>query len=213
MSTSSYSTSSSSNSLSLASSSSHLPYHHPQPMSSLSLGSQSSRHTSTSTGKTPRFYSSPVQNGFETPLQLYGLERREPSIHEKRKRSRRISHALGEIAENPAPPFKLDTVTSPPINKLRRRSTFLRGSPPVSAAASSPRSMVDGPCTPQSEPGSAWSISTTQSHSFTHRLVRRLSVLSIRRKNPMQSSLSGVALSNGIGPSMQHGTRLQPGFI
>ncbi|KAJ5475649.1 hypothetical protein N7539_007936 [Penicillium diatomitis] len=207
----SYSPSTSYYSPSLASTTSGLPYHHTQPMSSLSLASQSSRRTSTS-AKSPRFYSSPVQDGYGTPVQLYGLERREPSIHEKPKRSRRISYALGGIEENLSSMNSDTTPMRATANKIRRRPTLRLGSSPVPPVmAPSPRIMEDGASTPQFPPESAWSISTTQTSGFARRLTRRLSVFSMRRKTAVQSGRE-MPSPDSIGSPLQHGSRLQPTF-
>lgn len=150
--------------------------------------------------KYPRFYSSPVdEDTNSTPLQVYGLEQREPSIYCKPPRLlRRVSHALGDIRED----LSLDT------EKLKRRSTVFFD--PVS-----PREIPvtsDGP--PRSRPMSIISFDNWSSptRGMSQRISRRLSVFSSRGK-PTSSKGASISSPNLIASSTQYGNRSQNSFI
>lgn len=178
---------------SAASSDPHLPYQHPQPLSTLSLASQHQRRTPMAI-KYPRFYSSPLDDTLSTPLQLYGHEQREPSIYEKPKLLRRVSHALDDIKEDFS--LNLDPARST-ANKIKRRSTLLfdgsfgAGPRPETADGSLPSSM------------SIMSVSAPQ-RGLSRRLSRRLSIFSTRRKGATVSKVASISSPNLIGSSTQY---------
>ncbi|KAL2818875.1 hypothetical protein BJX63DRAFT_428950 [Aspergillus granulosus] len=73
--------------------------------------------------KYPRFYSTPLNQDLpdSTPLQIYGLEEREPSIAEKPRRFVRFSRALDDIKEDFTQP---QTRGGADAIRARRQSTF-----------------------------------------------------------------------------------------
>lgn len=186
----------SSYSSSVSSSEPHLPYQHPQPPSTLSLGSQPRR----TMPKSPRFYSSPMdEEASSTPVQRYGYEQREPSIMEKPKLLRRVSHALDDIKED----FSLqlsDPATT--AKKIKRRSTLYLSD----TLGPSPRpETADGP--PRSRPMSIISFDAwSQPQRLTRRLSRRLSVFSLSgRGKPSSTQAGSISSPNLIGSSTQYG--------
>ncbi|KAJ5153500.1 uncharacterized protein N7482_009978 [Penicillium canariense] len=186
----------SSYSSSASSSERHLPYQHPQPLSTLSLGSQHPRGIPMPI-KYRRFYSSPLDDSAETPLQLYGIEQREPSIIEKPKLLRRVSHALDDIKEDFS--LQLDPTRSA-ASKIKRRSTFLGD-----ANIGAPRpETAGGPLPPRSRPMSAISVSSPH-RGLSRRLGRRLSIFSARSKTAGGSKGASISSPNLIGSSMQCG--------
>ncbi|CAG7989115.1 unnamed protein product [Penicillium salamii] len=150
--------------------------------------------------KYPRFYSSPVdEDTNSTPLQVYGLEQREPSIYCKPpKLLRRVSHALGDIRED----LSLDT------EKLKRRSTVFFE--PVSPR-DAPPATSDGP---RSRPMSIISFDNWSgpTRGMSQRISRRLSVFSSRGK-PVSSKGGCISSPNLIGSSTQYASRSQNSFI
>ncbi|KAJ5692726.1 hypothetical protein N7462_002149 [Penicillium macrosclerotiorum] len=193
----------SSYSSSVSSSDPHLPYQYPQPMSTLSLGSQHPRRNPMS-AKYPRYYSSPVDDGSETPLQIYGYEQREPSIYEKPKLMRRVSHALGNIQED----FSLQLDARSTANKIKRRSTLM-----LDGNMMAPRpETADSPMPPRSRPMSIMSASLPQ-RGLSRRLSRRLSIFSGRSKSSMGSKSASISSPNLIGSSTQYEERNQASFI
>ena len=190
----------SSYSSSVSSSEPHLPYTHPQPPSSLSLASQAPRRTMP---RTRRFYSSPMDEDANTPLQRYGYEQREPSImEEKPKLFRRMSHALDDIKEDFS--LQLNDPAST-ANKIKRRSTLYLSD--TLSASPRPDTSDGGP--PRSRPMSiisfdAWS---QPQRNFGRRLSRRLSVFSLsgRGKGPGGSQAASISSPNLIGSSTQYG--------
>ncbi|KKK18583.1 hypothetical protein P175DRAFT_0500424 [Aspergillus ochraceoroseus IBT 24754] len=97
--------------------------------------------------KYPRYYATPLKEDIpdSTPLQLYGLEPREPSIAEKRGRFQRFSRALDDIREDIT--LQLEPQALADRAKVRRRmSTFL---PETSST----------PSLPSARPGSSASFS------------------------------------------------------
>lgn len=190
---------------SAASSDLHLPYQNHQPMSTLSLGSQHPRRTPMPI-KYPRFYSSPLDDSLETPLQVYGYEQREPSIYEKPKLFRRVSHALDDIKEDFS--LNLDPARST-ANKIKRRSTFLLD---ANFGASPRPETADGPMPPRSRPMSILSVSTPQ-RGLSRRLSRRLSIFSTRSKIATGSKSASISSPNLIGSSTQYANGSQTTFI
>ncbi|CAI7625338.1 unnamed protein product [Penicillium glandicola] len=173
------------------------PYQHP-PASSLSLNS---RRTPMAV-KYPRFYSSPMdQETDSTPLDVYGLEQREPSIYGKPpKLLRRVSHVLGDIRED----FSQDARQT--TQKLKRRSTMF--SPPPSRSEAPMTS--HGP--PRSRPLSIISFDNWSypKRGMGQRISRRLSIFSRNKASPPMSSISSPNL---IGSSTEYGNRSQASFI
>jgi hypothetical protein len=151
--------------------------------------------------KYPRFYSSPIDSEtHSTPLEIYGLEQREPSIYGRPpKLLRRVSHALGDIRED----FSLDT------EKLKRRSTIFFD--PVSVSPREPPMTSDGP---RSRPMSIisfdnWSAPT---RNMSQRISRRLSIFSSRGK-PAGSKGASISSPNLLGSSTQYGNQSQASFV
>lgn len=171
-------------------------------MSTLSLGSQHPRRNPMPV-KYPRFYSSPLDDGLETPLQVYGYEQREPSIYEKPKLFRRVSHALDDIKEDFS--LNLDPARST-ANKIKRRSTFLLD---ANFVATPRPETTDGPM-PRSM--SVMSVSTPQ-RGLSRRLTRRLSIFSTRSKSAAVSKTASISSPNLIGSSTQYANGSQTNFI
>lgn len=153
--------------------------------------------------KYPRFYSSPLEEGPETPLQVYGLEQREPSIIEKPKLLRRVSHALDDIKED----FSLQDTA----NKIKRRSTLLLdghlGTPSRPQTAAGP---------PRSRPMSIISVEAWSSPPgrLSRRLSRRLSIFSSSsRKASGGSKTASISSPNLIGSSTQYGGERSQSYI
>ncbi|KAJ5815828.1 hypothetical protein N7447_008061 [Penicillium robsamsonii] len=161
------------------------------------------------TVKYPRFYSSPVDEETEsTPLQVYGLEQREPSIYDKPpKLFRRVSHVLGDIRED----FSMDARQT--TEKLKRRSTMFSDGPGLSAPPSRSAPMTShGP--PRSRPISIISFDnwSAPKRGMSQRISRRLSVFSLRGK-PASTKGASISSPNLIGSSTQYGNRSQASFI
>ncbi|KAF3390351.1 hypothetical protein F1880_009385 [Penicillium rolfsii] len=199
------STTNSTYSSSAASSDPHLPYQNHQPISTLSLGSQHPRRTPMPV-KYPRFYSSPLDDGLETPLQLYGYEQREPSIYEKPKLFHRVSHALDDIKEDFS--LNLDPARST-TNKIKRRSTMLLD---ANLGASPRPETAGGPVPAHSRPMSILSGSMPQ-RGLSRRLSRRLSIFSTRRKIATGPGSASISTPNLIGSSTQYANGSQTSFI
>ncbi|KAJ6116539.1 hypothetical protein N7512_006264 [Penicillium capsulatum] len=156
--------------------------------------------------KTPRFYSSPMDEEAATPLQRYGHEQREPSIMEKPKLLRRVSHALDDIKED----FSLQlSDPASTANKIKRRSTLYLSD----TLNTSPRpETAHGP--PRSRPMSiisfdAWS---QPQRRLSRGLSRRLSVFSLSGRKP-GSAQGSISSPNLIGSSTQYGGNSQPPFL
>ena len=185
---SSYSSSNSSSDL-------HLPYIHPQPSSTFSFGSQfhtTTRQQSRMPIKYRRFYSSPLDESSDsTPLQLYGLEQREPSIMEKPRLLHRVSNALDDIKED----FSLQIDPRSSANKIKRRSTFFDGT----VGPHSRPETADGSFT-RSPPRSIVSMDaySLPQRRLTRRLSRHFSVFS---RHKSMSSATTISPPNLIGSS------------
>ncbi|KAJ5639207.1 uncharacterized protein N7484_007069 [Penicillium longicatenatum] len=177
----------SSYSSSVSSSDPHLPYQHPQPTSTVSLP-QARR----AMPKYRRFYSSPMDEGDSTPIQLYGLERRPNSIIEKPKLLRRVSHALDDIKEDFA--YQLADPSSTAA-KLKRRSTFLLDG---SLGTTSPRPETADCHGPSSRRMSV--LSAAPQRGLSRRLSRRLSIFGGRKVGERPSTAS-ISTPNLIGSS------------
>lgn len=156
--------------------------------------------------KYPRFYASPMDDGSENPVQAYGLEQREPSIYEKPKLLRRVSHALDDIKEDFA--FQLDAREA--ANKIKRRSTFFLD-PNFSVAEARPETSA-GP--PRSRPMSIMSVETWSApqRGLSRRLSRRLSIFSGRKASD-SPPLSSISSPNLIGSSTPYVGDRRPTFI
>ncbi|KAJ5909522.1 hypothetical protein N7504_004165 [Penicillium tannophilum] len=178
----------SSYSSSVSSSDPHLPYQHPQPSSTVSLGSQPRRAPM----KYRRFYSSPVDDGDSTPIQLYGLEQRPLSIIEKPKLFRRVSHALDDIKEDFA--YQIGDPSSTAA-KLKRRSTFLLDGS-LGTAPRPETADCHGP--PTSRRMSI--MSAAPERGLSRRLSRRLSIFG-GRKGLDRPSTASISTPNLIGSS------------
>ncbi|KAL4809929.1 hypothetical protein BDV18DRAFT_129897 [Aspergillus unguis] len=76
--------------------------------------------------KYPRFYSTPLNQDHpdSTPLQIYGLEEREPSIIERPRRFVRFSRALDDIKEDFTSPSTPNFRNTAEAIRARRQSTF-----------------------------------------------------------------------------------------
>ncbi|KAL4966029.1 uncharacterized protein BDV14DRAFT_199478 [Aspergillus stella-maris] len=76
--------------------------------------------------KYPRFYSTPLnqEEPDSTPLQIYGLEEREPSIAERPRRFVRFSRALDDIKEDFTSPTTPNPRNTAEAIRARRQSTF-----------------------------------------------------------------------------------------
>ncbi|KAJ6112229.1 hypothetical protein N7523_008290 [Penicillium sp. IBT 18751x] len=171
----------------------HLPYQHQQPLSTLSLGSQHPRKASMRP-KYPRFYASPMDDGSESPIQAYGLEQREPSIYERPRLLRRVSHALDDIKEDLA--YQLDARET--ANKIKRRSTFFLDPHFNIAEENRPETSAG---TSRSRPMSIMSVEawTAPQRGLSRRLSRRLSIFG--RKTPEGSPMASISSPNLIGSS------------
>lgn len=158
---------------------------------------RSSRRSPMPIKHNPRFYSSPVDDKIEsTPLELYGLEQREPSIYgEAPNILRRFSDALGDLRED----ISLDT------QKLKRRSTMFFDA----SALPAPPTTFDGS---RSRPTSIMSSDnwTEQTKGMGRRISRRLSVFSSRSKST--SPQAKISSPNLIGSSTSYAQRSQNSF-
>lgn len=141
-----------------------------------------------------RFYSSPLNESSDsTPLQVYGLEQREPSIIEKpRNRLQRVSYALDDIKED----FTVQLNPRTTAEKLKRRTSIFvqdasRPGTPEPAERSSGRPMSI--------------LSFDNWSSPPRRLSRRLSSFSSfsRRKGTARSQAS-ISQPSLIGSSTQY---------
>ncbi|KAL3453324.1 hypothetical protein BJX65DRAFT_120739 [Aspergillus insuetus] len=172
--------------------------------------------------KYPRFYSTPLNQDLpeSTPLQIYGLEEREPSIAEKPRRFVRFSRALDDIKEDFSQPQARGTADA---IRARRQSTFssfffdngstptLNGSASASGSGFSRASSVSGrgghgsgtnspdferppvPPIPEDVPVSMKPL---------RRLSRRLSTLSFsQRKARYRGGNASISQPNLIGSS------------
>ncbi|KAI9369018.1 hypothetical protein BJX61DRAFT_549944 [Aspergillus egyptiacus] len=176
--------------------------------------------------KYPRFYSTPLNNEIpdSTPLQMYGLEEREPSIIERPRRFR-FSRALDDIKEDSTQPDHHQPPTSAVGIRSRRHSTFsffetnfsnptLNNTLPTASVsgfslgscASTRESIVSDTRPPMSAvpseptPGSA----SSSRMKLGRRLSRRLSVLSFaQRKGKYRAGNASISQPNLIGSSNQ----------
>jgi hypothetical protein len=148
-----------------------------------------------------------MDDGSENPVQAYGLEQREPSIYEKPKLLRRVSHALDDIKEDFT--FQLDARET--ANKIKRRSTFLLD---ANFAIPEDRPQTSaGP--PRSRPMSIMSVEawSAPQRRLTRHLSRRLSIFSSGRKSSEGSQMSSISSPNLIGSSTQYQGERSETFI
>ncbi|PWY87501.1 hypothetical protein BO70DRAFT_195674 [Aspergillus heteromorphus CBS 117.55] len=153
--------------------------------------------------KIPRYYSTPVKEDLpdSTPLQMYGLEQREPSIAERPKLLRRFSHALDDIKED----FALQP-SSEKIRSKRRQSIFgIDEIPGSSASLYSPG--MDIPVSAEPQPPRSRPVSIFSSEAWappTKKLSRRMSIFSSRRQKKFSPGQAGsISQPNLIGASTQ----------
>ncbi|KAJ5621551.1 hypothetical protein N7528_006334 [Penicillium herquei] len=185
----------SSYSSSVSSSDPHLPYQQPQPTSTLSLGSQHPRRTPMAP-KYPRFYTTPMDEATDsTPIQVYGLEQRPPSIIEKPKLLHRVSNALDDIKEDLA--YNMADPDSAAA-KFKRRSTFLLDGSLVPNAY---RPETASPRPSTARPMSVISVEPRSSRGLSHRLSRRLSIFGGRSKVAERPHTASISTPNLIGTS------------
>ncbi|KAL4990060.1 hypothetical protein BDW68DRAFT_54719 [Aspergillus falconensis] len=183
--------------------------------------------------KLPRFYSTPLNQDHpdSTPLNIYGLEEREPSIAERPRRFLRFSRALDDIKEDfisqPNPRNTAEAI------RARRQSTFssfffdnnsnptLSSAGPASASASvfhsSGASVASGAgsISPDSDGVSSAGArpfpppppipeDSTQRPTLGRRLSRRLSRLSFsQRRASYRAGSASISQPNLIGSSNQ----------
>ncbi|KAK1148733.1 hypothetical protein N8T08_008618 [Aspergillus melleus] len=156
----------------------------------------------------PRYYATPLKGTPDsTPLQMYGLEQREPSIAEKPKLLRRMSHALDDIKED----FSLQLEPREKLKSRHRQSTFMLdtsvgGSSGPGSSAGSSLSGAESPMAmepPRPRPMSTFSVDnwTPPSRSLTRRLSTRLGLSQKKRFRPGQGA--SISQPNLIGSSTQ----------
>ncbi|KAI9040710.1 uncharacterized protein KD926_007791 [Aspergillus affinis] len=158
----------------------------------------------------PRYYATPLKENTpnSTPLQLYGLEEREPSIAEKPKLLRRMSYALDDIKED----FSLQLEPREKLKSRHRQSTFMLdtsvgGSSGPGSSAGSSLSGGESPMTmesPRPRPMSTFTVDNwtpPPSQSLTRRLSTRLGLSQKKRFRPGQGA--SISQPNLIGSSMQ----------
>ncbi|KAL2854991.1 hypothetical protein BJY01DRAFT_243443 [Aspergillus pseudoustus] len=175
--------------------------------------------------KYPRFYSTPLNQDLpdSTPLQIYGLEEREPSIAEKPRRFVRFSRALDDIKEDFTQPQARDGADA---IRARRQSTFSsfffdNGSMPTLSENASMHSGVasgsgfsrassvsaghgSGANSPEFEKPPVPPIPEDVSMKPLRRLSRRLSTLSFsQRKARYRGGNASISQPNLIGSSNQ----------
>ncbi|KAF7594925.1 hypothetical protein BBP40_007961 [Aspergillus hancockii] len=151
------------------------------------------------TARCPRYYSTPLKadSPESTPLQMYGLEQREPSLYGDRpsKLLRRFSHALDDIKEDFS--LQLD-----PRNSKRRQSTLMLD---ISAPGSRAGSISGSESPVAAEPARPRPMSMMSTDNFippTRRLSRRLTLLGFR-KNRLRGGQASISQPNLIGSSTQ----------
>ncbi|RAL09037.1 uncharacterized protein BO97DRAFT_187394 [Aspergillus homomorphus CBS 101889] len=157
--------------------------------------------------KIPRYYSTPVREDIpeSTPLQMYGLEQRAPSICEKPKLLRRFSHALDDIVED----ISLQS-SSEKLLSRRRQSFFGIDEEAVMSSTSITSPTMDyypvpaHPQPPKARPMSVFSTAeAAPSPGPVRRLSRRLSVSFSRKKKFRPGQAASISQPNLIGASTQ----------
>ncbi|GAQ04074.1 hypothetical protein ALT_1395 [Aspergillus lentulus] len=165
------------------------------------------RRTRRDIPKIHRYYSTPLRadSPDSTPLQLYGLEQREPSIYEKPRLLRRFSHALDDIKEDLS--LQLDQNNMASKIRSRRQSMLMFD---TAAGPSDPD--ADGALHPDQRPITASGPPRSRPLSIlafdnwtppTRGLSRRLSTFRFgsRRKRASPAQLSSISQPNLIGSS------------
>ncbi|RHZ62926.1 hypothetical protein CDV55_106655 [Aspergillus turcosus] len=167
------------------------------------------RRTRRDIPKVDRYYSTPLRadSPDSTPLHLYGLEQREPSIYEKPppRLLRRFSHALDDIKED----FSLQLDPNNMTNKIRsRRQSMLMfdvtagpSGAGADAALHHPQRPMTASGPPRSRPLSILSFDNWTPP--TRALSRRLSTFRFgsRRKRASPAQLASISQPNLIGSS------------
>ncbi|KAL2824996.1 hypothetical protein BDW59DRAFT_75811 [Aspergillus cavernicola] len=169
--------------------------------------------------KYPRFYSTPLNQDMpdSTPLHIYGLEEREPSIAEKPRRFVRFSRALDDIKEDFT--MQPDIRNTADAIRARRQSTFSTfstffdnnnsnptlgstGLHSASASAFSSASLASGSMSVDSDRPPVPPIPSEPAAGPLRRLSRRLSVLSFsQRKARYRAGAASISQPNLIGSS------------
>ena len=171
-----------------------------------------------------RYYSSPVNNECQsTPVELYGLETRQPSIVERPKLLNRFSSALDDIKEDI--PLQLDPRNT--AQKIRRRTSSMlvldsstvgsgggRESDAADRGSMMPGAHSTGPSpAPPSRTATVNNVDinggSTRSHrkeslSAREKFGRRLSILSlgsVRRKGSRSHGLASISQPDLLGSS------------
>ncbi|RMJ25323.1 hypothetical protein PHISP_03810 [Aspergillus sp. HF37] len=162
--------------------------------------------TNTSSSKSNRFYSSPLNDSPDsTPLQVYGLEQREPSISEKprNRHLQRVSYALGDIKEDFSTGGQLSPRTT--ADRIKRRTSVFISEGPASSPSPSPRRRPSTPMTSEGQRSRPMSILSLDALSSPpQRLGRRLSSLSsFSRRKGSKPQEASISQPNLIGSSTQ----------
>jgi hypothetical protein len=188
---------------------SYLDSHISQPVFSFPV--PQCRRTRRDIPKVDRYYSTPLRadSPDSTPLHLYGLEQREPSIYEKPppRVLRRLSHALDDIKED----FSLQLDQNNMTNKIRsRRPSMLMfdvtaGPSGAGATAGATLPHHQRPITASAPPRSR-QLSILSFDNWappTRALSRRLSTFRFgsRRKRASSAQLASISQPNLIGSS------------
>ncbi|KAB8254558.1 hypothetical protein BDV32DRAFT_155083 [Aspergillus pseudonomiae] len=155
--------------------------------------------------KCPRYYSTPLRSDSpeSTPLQMYGLEQREPSLYGDRPSTllRRFSHALDDIKEDFS--LQLDPRnTTEKIRSKRRQSTLMLD---TSAPGSRAGSISGSESLAEAPRGRPMSMMSTD-NSFippTRRLSRRLTLLGFRKNRLRGGQAASISQPSLIGSSTQ----------
>ncbi|OGM41903.1 hypothetical protein ABOM_009798 [Aspergillus bombycis] len=155
--------------------------------------------------KCPRYYSTPLRSDSpeSTPLQMYGLEQREPSLYGDRPSTllRRFSHALDDIKEDFS--LQLDPRnTTEKIRSKRRQSTLMLDTSAPGSRAGSLSGSESVAEVPRARPMSMMSTD----NSFippTRRLSRRLTLLGFRKNRLRGGQAASISQPNLIGSSTQ----------
>lgn len=167
----------------------------------------------TATKNCRRYYSSPLNDECQyTPVELYGLEQREPSIAERPKFLNRFSHALDDIREDL--PLQLDPRNT--TQKLRRRRESMLVSPTSPLDTASVRTGPSPTPLSQAAPAPMATFSNTNNTVSSDnrkdspspprrgRFVGRLSILSLssaRKKSIRSQGITSISQPNLIGSS------------
>ncbi|PKY08438.1 hypothetical protein P168DRAFT_278027 [Aspergillus campestris IBT 28561] len=154
-----------------------------------------------------RYYSTPMRNDSpdSTPLHMYGLEQREPSIMERpanNKLLRRFSHALDDIKEDLT--LQIDSRATADRSRTKRRQSSVMFDGTGSERASSAGSFTeDTPQPPFGRPKSILSLEawTPPARRFSRRLSMFRFTSQRRKFEPGQGA--SISQPNLIGASTQ----------